>query len=111
MEFKSGDVITVDFPGVKGIKRRPAVIVSSSVYHENRPDVIIGLITSQTKNLGVTDYILQDWSSAGLKVPSIFRSFLVTIPSSNNLVYIGHLSERDWQGICDCIKIALMGIK
>lgn len=111
MEFKSGDVITVDFPGVKGIKRRPAVIVSSSVYHENRPDVIIGLITSQTKNLGVTDYILQDWSSAGLKVRSIFRSFLVTIPSSNNLIYIGHLSERDWQGICDCLKIALMGIK
>lgn len=52
MKFKSGDVISVDFPGVKGIKRRPAVIVSSSVYHENRPDVIIGLITSQTKKLG-----------------------------------------------------------
>jgi mRNA interferase MazF len=42
---------------------------------------------------------------------SIFRSFLVTIPSSNNLIYIGHLSERDWQGVCDCLKIALMGIK
>lgn len=75
MKFHSGDVIIVDFPGVKGVKRRPAVILSSSIYHENRPDVIIGLITSKTKNLGVTDYILQDWSLAGLNVPSVFRSF------------------------------------
>ncbi len=106
MKFNSGDVITVDFPGVKGVKRRPAVILSSSIYHENRPDLIIGLITSKTKNLGVTDYILQDWSLAGLNVPSVFRSFLVTIPSSNNLIHIGHLSERDWKGVCSCLKLA-----
>ncbi|WP_267879525.1 MULTISPECIES: hypothetical protein [Kamptonema] len=32
MSFNPGDVVTVDFPGVTGIKRRPAVILSSVIY-------------------------------------------------------------------------------
>ncbi|BAY85071.1 hypothetical protein NIES267_45690 [Calothrix parasitica NIES-267] len=30
--FDAGDVVTVDFPGVTGIKRRPALVLSSAVY-------------------------------------------------------------------------------
>jgi mRNA interferase MazF len=105
--FNPGDVVTVDFPGVTGVKRRPAVVLSSTIYHTNRPDVIVGLITTQTTALGVTDYVLQDWQAAGLRVASIFRSFIVTLPPSANLVRIGHLSERDWQGVRACVKVAL----
>jgi mRNA interferase MazF len=105
--FQPGDVVTVDFPGVTGIKRRPAVVLSSSIYHVHRPDVIVGLITTQTTALGVTDYKLQDWKSAGLRVESIFRSFIVTLPPSANLVRIGQLSERDREGVQSCLKIAL----
>lgn len=107
MSFNSGDVVTVDFPGVQGIKRRPAVVLSSSTYHATRPDTIVGMITTQTKGLGVTDYVLQDWSAAGLRVPSIFRSFIVTLPPAANLIAIGHLSERDWKAVCECVKISL----
>jgi len=105
--FNPGDVVTVDFPGVTGIKRRPAVVLSSETYHSNRPDVIIGLITSQQKGLGPTDYVLQDWQAAGLRVLSVFRSFIVTLPRAANLVAIGQLSERDWQGVRACIRTAL----
>lgn len=107
MSFNPGDVVTVDFPGVTGIKRRPAVVLSSENYHSNRPDVIVGLITSQTKGLGVTDYTLQDWQAAGLRTASVFRSFIVTLPRSANLVVIGQLSERDWKGVRACVKVAL----
>lgn len=107
MTFNSGDVVTVDFPGVTGTKRRPAVVLSSATYHASRPDVIVGLITTQTTALGVTDYELQDWQAAGLRVASIFRSFIVTLPPSANLICIGQLSERDWQGIRACVKVAL----
>jgi mRNA interferase MazF len=107
MTVSPGDVFTVDFPGVNGIKRRPAVVLSSVTYHSLRPDVIVGLITTQTTALGQTDYALQDWSSAGLRVASIFRSFIVTLPPSANLVTIGHLTERDWQGVRACVKVAL----
>jgi mRNA interferase MazF len=104
--FNPGDVVTVDFPGVTGIKRRPAVVLSSSTYHATRPDVIVGLITTQTTALGVTDYALQDWAAAGLRVASVFRSFIVTLPPSANLILIGHLSERDCQGIRFPCKIS-----
>lgn len=107
MSFNPGDVVTVDFPGVTGIKRRPAVVLSSATYHATRPDVIVGLITTQTSGLGSTDYELQDWAAAGLRVASVFRSFIVTLPPSANLVLIGHLSSRDWKGVCACVKVAL----
>lgn len=107
MTFNPGDVVTVDFPGITGIKRRPAVVLSSVTYHTTRPDVIVGLITSQTTTLGATDYLLQDWVASGLRVASIFRSFIVTLPRSANVVLIGKLSERDWKGVRACVKASL----
>ncbi len=66
--LEAGDVVVVDFPGVTGVKRRPAVVLSSHVYHESRPDVIVGLITSQTTAAtGPTDYPLREWRAAGLR--------------------------------------------
>jgi mRNA interferase MazF len=105
--FNPGDLVSVDFPGVTGIKRRPAVVLSSAAYHAIRPDVIVGLITSQIRGLGVTDCELQDWEASGLRVASVFRSFIVTLPPSANLVRIGQLSERDWQSVRACVKTAL----
>lgn len=52
------DLVTVDFPGVTGVKRQSAVVLSSETYHSLRPDVIVGLITTQTKILKVSDYTL-----------------------------------------------------
>jgi mRNA interferase MazF len=104
--FNPGDVVVIDFPGVTGVKRRPTVIVSSAVYHTSRPDVIVGLLTSQSVTLAPTDYMLQDWVQAGLRVPSIFRSFFATLPASTLPVLVGHLSDRDWQGVCACVRLA-----
>jgi mRNA interferase MazF len=70
--LKPGDVVVVDFPGVMGIKRRPAVVAASDAYQSARPDVIVGLITSQVAgSLGSTDHALADWSAAGLRLPSL----------------------------------------
>jgi mRNA interferase MazF len=108
MILSAGDLVSVDFPGATGIKRRPAVVLSSATYHSIRPDIIVGLITSQVKGLGATDYVLQDWSEAGLRVESVFRSFIVTLPKAANIIQIGHLSERDWQAIRFCVKTAFV---
>lgn len=76
-----GDVVWIDFPGVVQTKRRPAVVLSSATYHAARPDVIVGLITSQTsKATSPTDFPIHDWQAAGLRVPSAFRAFIVTLP-------------------------------
>ncbi len=105
--FNPGDLVVLDFPGVMGVKRRPTVVISSPVYHASRPDVVVGLITSKTAAPGPTDYVLQDWSQAGLRIPSVFRSFFATLPRATHSTLVGHLSDRDWQGVCGCVRIAL----
>ncbi len=98
--LKPGDVVVVDFPGVTGIKRRPAIVLSSDAYHSTRPDVILGLITSQfAGSVGPTDHALVDWAVAGLRLPSLFRSFLVTLPGTAVYQVAGHLSDPDWLAV------------
>jgi mRNA interferase MazF len=105
----AGDIVVTDFPGATGIKRRPAVVLTSSIYHSTRPDVILGLVTSQTAaSIGPTDCLLQDWSAAGLRVPSAFRAFLVTLPAGALSAKIGQLSDRDWSAVCNCVDTAFV---
>lgn len=103
-----GDVVLVPFVGVQGTKRRPGVVVSSALYHSLRPDVVVALLTSQvTKATQPTDYVLQDWSAAGLKYPSAFRPFFRTIPVVEVLGFFGVLSVRDWAEVQTRLRLAL----
>ncbi len=101
-----GDLVTVDFLGATGTKRRAAVVVSSDVYHSERPDVILGILTTNLASARAsTDYTLQDWSVAGLHAPSAFRSYFgMALPADVRV--IGHLSDRDWQAVKDGVKRA-----
>jgi mRNA interferase MazF len=103
-----GELVVVDFPGVQGNKRRPALVISSDAYHRSRPDVIVGLITSQLPSPGgLTDYILADWKAAGLNKPSAFRAFLVTLPRTTISSTIGRVAADDWPAIQRCVRVAL----
>lgn len=102
-----GDIVTVNFIGAKQAKRRPAVVVSSNTYHQNRPDVILAALTT---NLGAAvtplDFVLLDWADAGLRQPTAFRSYF-NMELSQGLRPIGSLSERDLQGVRACLSRAL----
>ena len=101
-------LVIVDFPGAQGMKRRPAVILSSDEYHRVRPDIIVGLITSNIAAAnGPTDYVLQDWQAAGLHTQSAFRAYLVTLPRSAITALIGSVSNLDWTAISDCVTKSL----
>ncbi len=105
--IRPGDVVTVEFPGATGPKRRPAVVLSTATYHSTRPDVILGLLTSQTAGaVHPSDYLLQDRQQAGLRKPSLFRSFLATLPVIAVAV-IGHLSDRDWKAVQERLQAAI----
>jgi mRNA interferase MazF len=103
---KPGDVVTVDFPGAAGLKRRPAVVVSSDAYHAERPDVILGVVTTNLSAATTSsDCVLHDWHSAGLRAPSAFRSYFgMALPSVVHVV--GRLSNTDWGAVC--VKRALV---
>ena len=103
-----GDVILVDFPGVQGVKTRPGVVVSSDLYHATRPDVTVGLCTTQLGSAtGPTDYLLVDWAAAGLHVPTAFRCFFNSQPASRVRRLIGRLSDRDWAEVQARLRLAL----
>ena len=54
-----GDVVTVDFVGATGTKRRPAFVVPSALYHQHRPDLVLGVLTSQVSRATIPlDYVL-----------------------------------------------------
>ena len=106
--LKSGDVVIVDFPGVTGVKRRPAVVISTMDYHTTLGDVILGAVTTNLAIATVpTDHLIANWTEAGLRRPSAFRSFFVTLPQNQVLAVIGHLSPSDWEAVKECIRIAI----
>jgi mRNA interferase MazF len=106
---KAGAVVWIEFPGAVATKRRPAVVLSSNDYHAARRDVIVGLVTSQiSRAVEPTDHILVDWSAAGLRVPSAFRSYLATLPESTIISEMGRVSASDWREIQACLKRAMM---
>jgi mRNA interferase MazF len=107
-KMQPGDVVWIDFPGVVQTKRRPAVIRSSATYHATRPDLIVGLITSQiAKATAPTDWILRDWNAAGLRVESAFRAFLVTLPQTAIVSTIGALTTDDRTAVAKRVNLAL----
>jgi mRNA interferase MazF len=102
-----GDVVVADFAGAMGVKRRPAIVVSTDLYHAYHPDVVLAALTTQIVAATTpTDYVLQDWSAAGLHSPSAFRAYVGTNTASSVKV-IGHLSDRDWQEVQSRLKLAL----
>ncbi|HEY7311420.1 MAG TPA: type II toxin-antitoxin system PemK/MazF family toxin [Gemmataceae bacterium] len=103
-----GDMAIYNFPGVVRTKRRPAVVVSSALYHSSRPDLILALLTTDLASAtGPTDYVLQDWAAAGLHKQSAFRAFIVTAPAGLLSPPIGHLSAKDWQEVQARLRLAL----
>jgi len=111
MSYKRGDVVLVDFPFVdrSGSKLRPALIVSSTTYHTERPqDVIVAVISTQIQRYnGSTDYQIQDWKTAGLLQPSVLRSTILTILATRISRKIGNLTDRDLQETSVRLKRAL----
>jgi mRNA interferase MazF len=80
--YEFGDIVVVPFPFTdqSAVKRRPAVVVSSSAYHRARPDLLIMAVTSQQPStLTVGEVQVQDWKSAGLLKSSVLKPVLTTI--------------------------------
>jgi len=92
--------------GAVETKVRPAVVLSSDTYLVERPDVLVGILTTKLPRKATsTDYVLLDWQLAGLRAESCFRAYIMTIHRSD-LTVIGHLSELDWTRVRACVRAA-----
>jgi mRNA interferase MazF len=107
---RRGDVVLLPFPfaDLTSTKVRPALVLSSSLYHKSEPDIIVAAITSNVAaHQGPTDYTLQDWRRSGLLAPSVVKVSLATVEPS--LVYhrLGRLTDRDLKEVEKRLRLAL----
>ena len=105
--FQPEDIVLAEFVGAKATKLRPLVVISTQLFHQHHPDLIVGLLTTQLRTANTpTDYILRDWQAAGLHQPSAFRAYLGMVPA-NRVIRIGRLSDRDWKAVQECLRRAI----
>lgn len=108
-EYSRGDVVLVGFifPDETGVKRRPAVIVSSDAYHQSRQETIIAAITSRTDRVLVGDHLITDWREAGLLFPSVATGIIRTIKQGMIARRLGAMSQADMQAIDGKLRTVL----
>ncbi len=104
-----GDVVLISFifADETGIKRRPAVIVSSEAFHEGRDEAIIAAITSRTDRLLVGDHRINDWQDAGLLFPSVATSIIRTVKQGMIARKLGSMPPSDMEIINDKMRLVL----
>lgn len=88
------EVILVRYPfsDLTSAKVRPAVVVAT---FDRTPDHLIVPLTSKTSSLGAGEFVLADWRSAGLNLPSAVKRGVYTIHSNLMIKSIGKLSTND----------------
>jgi mRNA interferase MazF len=107
--FEFGDVVLVSFPFTNqvGQKKRPAVVVSSRTYNQQRPDLVLMAVTGQVRSPPrFGEIAISDWQSAGLLKPSSIKPVVFTVEKSLILRTLGRLVTTDREAL----KNALHGI-
>jgi len=98
---RRGDVVLVGFmfADESGYRHRPAVVVSSSAYHQGRQEVIVAAVTSNVKRILFGDHLLIDWKGAGLLFPSVVTGILRTVKGTMIHRKLGSVPKQDMMTI------------
>jgi mRNA interferase MazF len=106
---RRGDVVLVSFifPDETGIKRRPAVVVSSEAYHRSRQEAIIAAITSRTDRTLLGDHLITGWREAGLLFPSVATGIIRTVKQDMIARKLGVMPKADMDAIEGRLRLIL----
>lgn len=108
--YNFGDIVLVPFPFTdqSGIKKRPAVIVSSAAYNIARLDLILMAITSQIKTTtAVGEVIIVEWQKAGLLKASVIKPVLTTVEKRLVMRQLGQLKQRDSSTLHQALRMII----
>ena len=108
--FEFGDIILVPFPFTdqSTTKKRPAVVISSTSYNHERPDLIIMAVTSQIKPTSIIgEVIIQDWQESGLLKPSVIKPIITTIEKTLVIKAMGQLNGNDQIALQESLEVIL----
>ena len=92
--YSRGEVVLVRHPfsDLSGAKIRPAIIINAP--HPS-VDVLIVPLTSKVRSLLPGEFVLKDWSQAGLNVQSAVKRGIYTIQNTLIIKKVGHVSDAD----------------
>lgn len=102
MEFQRGDVVLIPFPytDFSAAKTRPAVVISSELYHLLRQELLLAYVSSQVSQANpAIDHVLIDWKIAGLLKPSFVRPKIAACDPALVVHRVGRISPRDMQEV------------
>jgi len=109
IEYSRGDVVLVNFvfSDETGVRRRPALVVSSNEYHQGRQEAIIAAITSRTDRVLIGDHLISNWQGVGLLFPSVATGIIRTIKQDMISRKLGAMPKGDMQAIDSNLQMAL----
>ena len=107
--YRCGDIVLakVIFSEGEGVKRRPALVVSSDIYNEIRQEVIIAAVTSNISRSLPGDTRIHQWEEAGLRFPSVVTGIFHTIKRGMIDKKLGTLAYEDFGLVQQNLKQAL----
>ena len=105
--YNFGDVLLVPFPFTDqtGTKKRPAVVVNSTIYNQRHSDLILMAITSQVrKPLNFGELEIVEWQKAGLLKSSVVKPVFTTIEVRIVIKKLGNLEISDENNLRNIIQ-------
>jgi mRNA interferase MazF len=108
--YNFGDVVLVPFPFTNQArtKKRPAVVVSKTVYNSSHPDVVLAAITSQIrKPLKIDEVEIIEWQNSGLLKPSVIKPVFTTIEKKLISRRLGRLEFSDANNLRKILQLIL----
>jgi len=104
--YSRGEVVLVRYPfsDLSGSKIRPAVILNAP---DVSKDVFILPLTSKTMPLLSGEFVLKNWSQAGLNVETAVKRGIYTVHHDLIVQRVGNLSGSDLKGIEDALRLWL----
>ncbi len=106
MIYNKFDVIKVSFPFTDkaAIKKRPALVISSSEYQINYNHCILAMITSAQQTSWQDDIIITNLQIAGLPSPSKVRIKIFSLDCDLITGKLGYLADEDRESVFIKIK-------
>ncbi|MEM8779090.1 MAG: type II toxin-antitoxin system PemK/MazF family toxin [Cyanobacteria bacterium P01_G01_bin.49] len=105
--YNFGDILLVRFPFTdqSSTKKRPAVVISSNRYHQEKSDLIIMAITSQISSSSQWgEVLITNFSACGLIKPSAIKPVITTLQKNLVIRKLGTLQNSDQDNLRNLLQ-------
>lgn len=101
--YSRNEVVLVCYPfsDLSTSKVRSAIVVSAPHISE---DIFVVPLTSRTSSLLPGEFILKEWESAGLNVPTVVKRGIYTVRKDLVVKRVGNLSGSDSEGLENSLR-------